>query len=164
MDVERLHTLRHEVYRRDGSYKKDAVTVFDQLNHRAYFENFLDKSKKEFTIPENVQDILSACYYFMLLPLKEGDQVQYSVCNNEDNYQLIGLIQSRMFIRLPKIGEKEAFLLSPYAKLKGEKVDKGRVSAYFSCEKRRIPLFATVKGPVFTEVGIALVGIEQSAK
>jgi len=160
MDIEKLYTLRHEVYRRDGNYKKDAVTEFDQINHKANFKNFLDKSEKSFDIPDNVQDILSACYYFRLLALKVGARVEYYVCNNEDNYHFLGLIQSKMFIRLPKIGENEAFQLLPYAKLKDAKVDKGRVNAYFSCDKRRIPLFAVVKGPVFTEVAITLTKIE----
>ena len=35
MDVENLYTLRHEVYRREGRYKKDAVTDFDQAGHKA---------------------------------------------------------------------------------------------------------------------------------
>jgi len=160
MDIEKLHTLRHEVYRRDGSYKKDAITDFDQINHKAHFKNFLDKSEKHFDIPDNTQDILSACYYFRLLGLKVGDKVEYDVCSNEDNYRFLGLIQSKMFIRLPKIGENEAFQLLPYAKLQEKKVDKGRVSAYFSCDKKRTPLFAVVKGPVFTEVGITLTKIE----
>lgn len=163
VDVEKLYTLRHEVYRRDGSYKKDAITDFDQSGHKAYFKNFLDKSEKNFDIPAGVQDILSACYYFMLLPLKVGNKVEYYVCNNEKNYQFFGLVQSKALIRLPVFGRKavEAFLIEPYAKLKGKKVDKGNVRAYFSCEKRRIPLVATVKGPIFTEVSISLSKIER---
>jgi hypothetical protein len=162
VDAETIHTLRHEVYRRDGTYKKDAVTEFDQLNHKAYFKNFIDTSEKTFDIPAGIHDILSACYYFMLLPLKVGDRIEYYVCNNETNYQFLGLIRPKVLLRVPAFGkkEKEAFLMQPYAKLKGEKVDKGSVSAYFSCAKRRIPLLAIVKCPVFTEVTIALSKIE----
>ncbi|MFA5117226.1 MAG: DUF3108 domain-containing protein [Candidatus Omnitrophota bacterium] len=162
MDAENLYTLRHEVYRRDGSYCKDAITEFDQLNHKAYFKNLLDKSEKTFDIPEGVHDILSACYYFMLLPVNLSDTVEYYVCNNEQNYHFSGLIESKARIRLPVFGKtaKEAFLIQPYARLKGKKVDKGRVMAYFSCDKRRIPLVAVVKGPVFTEVTISLAKIE----
>ena len=58
----------------------------------------------------------------------------------------------------------EAILLEPYAQLKGKKVDKGRVSAYFSADKRRLPLMATVKGPIFSEVTISLVKIEEKAE
>lgn len=162
MDVEKFYTLHHEVYRRDGSYRKDAVTEFDQLNHKAYFKNFIDKSEKVFDIPLNVHDVLSACYYFMVLPLKLGGGVNYYVCNNESNYQFFGFVRSKATIRLPAMGKKrwEAILLEPYAQLKGKKVDKGRVSAYFSTDKRRIPLMATVKGPIFSEVTISLVKIE----
>ena len=162
MDVEKLYTLRHEVYRREGDYKKDAITDFDQANHKAYFKNFIDKSERSFDIPSGVHDTLSAFYYFMLLPLKVGDRLEYYVCNNEKNYQLFGIIQQKVLIRLPKLGgeEKEAFLMQPFAKLHGEKVDKGNVNAYFSCEKRRLLLLAILEGPVFTKVTISLSKIE----
>jgi hypothetical protein len=162
LDVEKLYTLHHEVYRRDGSYRKDAVTEFDQINHKAYFKNFIDNSEKIFDIPIGTHDILSACYYFMVLPLKLGGGVNYYVCNNENNYHFYGFVRSKATIKLPALAKekREAILLEPYAKLKGKKVDKGRVSAYFSADKRRLPLMATVKGPIFTEVTISLVKIE----
>ena len=37
MDVETLYTLRHEVSRRDGGYRKSAITDFDQANQKAPF-------------------------------------------------------------------------------------------------------------------------------
>lgn len=63
MDKERLCTLRHEVYRKEGRYKKDAITDFDQVNRKARFRNLLDKTEKEYDIPEGVHDFLSAYYY-----------------------------------------------------------------------------------------------------
>ena len=166
LDVEKLCSLRHEVYRRDGKYRKDAITEFDQANHKAYFKNFIDNSEKIFDIPVGVHDTLSACYYFMVLPLKLGGGVEYYVCNNESNYHFYGFVRSKATIRLPAMGKKkwEAILLEPYAQLKGKKVDKGRVSAYFSADKRRLPLMATVKGPIFSEVTISLVKIEEKAE
>jgi hypothetical protein len=162
MDSEKLYTLRSEVYRKEGKYRKDAVIEFDQENHKAHFKNFVDNTEKDFEIPLAAHDILSAYYHLMLLPLKLGDRVQYYVTNNEKNYQFVGFIHSKVSIRMPVLGKKEteAFLLLPNAKLKGEALEKGSASAYFSCEKRRIPLLATVKGPVFTEVSIYLSKIE----
>lgn len=156
MDVEKLYTLRHEVYRREGKFKKDAITEFDQENHKAKFKNFMDNSEKTFDIPVGVQDTLSALYYFMLIPLKGGDKTEFSVSSNEANYQLLGVVESRAFIKTPGLGEKRAFLIQPYAKLKGEKVEKGNLKAYFSCDKRRLPLLAILQGPVFTEVSLIL--------
>jgi hypothetical protein len=63
---------------------------------------------------------------------------------------------------LPTLGNNqyEAYFLQPYANLKGKKVDKGSVSAYFNSQERRILLLARIKGPVFTEVTISLSKIE----
>jgi hypothetical protein len=164
MDVEKLCSLRHEVYRSEGNYKKDAATDFDHENKKAHFKNYLDKSEKTFDIPSGVQDTLSACYYFMLLPLKEGDRIEYTVCNNEENYQLIGVVESKAFIKTVPFGEKQAFHVQPYARLKGEKVEKGNLRAYFGCDKRRLPLLGVLKGPVFTEVTIALIKAEYKSQ
>jgi len=161
MDVEGLYTLRHEVNRREGRYKKDAVTNFDQERHVANFENFLDGSKKTFKIPEGVQDTLSASYYFRLLPIEVGKKIDYKVCNNESNYNLFGLVRTKKFVRLPRIGRKAAFHIQPYAKvITGSKVKRGRVSGYFSCDKYRIPLLAVVEAPVLTKVTVSLYKIE----
>ncbi len=163
LDVEKLHTLRQEVYRRDGKYKKDAITEFDQEKHKARFKNFIDNSEKDFDIPENVLDALSALYYFMVLPLKGGDKIELAVCNNESNYQLLGVVESRAFIKTPGTGQKRAFLIQPYAKLEGEKVEKGNLKAYFSCDKKRILLLAVLQGPIFTEVSVVLSQIDNPA-
>lgn len=162
MDVETLYTLRHEVFRRDGNYKKNAITEFDQTNQKAYYKNFIDKSEKNFDIPIGVHDVLSAYYSFMLLPLRIGDKIDFYVSNNEKNYQSYCLVQSKALVRLPAFGKKEyeAFLIQPYARFRGAKVDKGNVYAYFSCDKRRLLLLAKIKGPIFTEVTIYLSKIE----
>ncbi len=162
MDVETLYTLRHEVSRSDGTYKKSAITEFDQANQKAYYRNFVDKSEKNFNIPIGVHDVLSAYYSLRLLPLKIGDKIEFYVSNNEKNYQSFCRIQPKVLIKLPAFGKKEfeAFLIQPYANFRGAKVDKGNVNAYCSCEKRRLLLLAKVKGPIFTEVTIYLSKIE----
>jgi hypothetical protein len=160
MDVKGLHTLRHEVYRREGRYKKDAVTDFNQITHRAYFKNLLDGSEKEFDIPPNAQDTLSACYYFRLLPVEIGKRIEYAVCNNESIYQLFGAIKSKDFIKIPGLGKRATFYMQPYAKLKDKKVRKGRVSGYFSVDSKRLPLLAVVQASMFTEVTASLSKIE----
>jgi hypothetical protein len=156
MDVEKLYTLRQEVYRREGSYRKDAITEFDQINHKAYFKNWVDKSEKVIDIPEGVQDTLSACYYFMMLPLKVGDKIDYFVYNSETTYQLIGVVEEKVFIKTAALGLKESFRMQPYVRLDGQKVQKGDLSAYFSCDKRRLPLMGKIKGVIFTEAVFTL--------
>jgi len=160
LDVENLYTLRHEVYRREGRHRKDAITDFDQENHRAHFRSLTDKSEKNFDVPPGVQDTLSASYFFMLLPLEVGKRLEYPVCNNEKNYQLFVETQRKRRISVPAMKRKEAFYVQPYAKLKGKDVRKGRVSGYFSADERKIPLLAIVKAPVFTKVTAYLIDID----
>ena len=152
VDTENLYTLRHEVYRREGRYKKDAVTDFDQVAHKAYFKNFLDKSEKTIDIPPAVQDPVSMAYFFRTVPLEIGQKKEFCVYNNEATYLLYGVADRKDFVRIPKRGPQEAFHIQPYAKLKGQLVKKGKASGYFSCDEKRIPLIGIVKGPVFTEV------------
>lgn len=162
MDKEKLYTLRHEVYRKEGRYKKDAITEFDQINRKAHFRNLLDKTEKVFDIPEGVHDFLSAYYYCRLLPLKAGDKLRYSVSNNEKNYQVIILVKSKATIKLNSLGEKKALLIQPYALLKGEKIKEGSAKGYYSCEGSKMLLGAIVTAPVFTKVTAFLSKVESS--
>jgi hypothetical protein len=158
MDTERLYTLRHEVYRREGRYKKDAVTDFDQAAGMAYFVNFLDGSKKTVKIPPGVQDSLTAAYYFRMIPVELGRKVEFKVYNNERVYDLFGVADDMRFIRLSRLGRRAAFHIQPYARLEGDVVKRGRASGYFSCDSKRVPLAVSVRGPVFTEVTGYLAG------
>ena len=160
MDIESLYTLRHEVYRREGRYKKDAITDFDHKNKKAYYQHLPGDLIETIDIPYGVQDTLSACYYFRLLSLNVGDKIEYSVYNNEKIYQLFGAIEAKDYIRLPRLGKKAAFYIQPYAQIEGEQVKKGRVGGYFSADSRRIPLLAVVQAPMFTEVTASLDSIE----
>lgn len=152
MDAQHFYTVRHEVYRREGRYKKDAITDFDNNSKKAHFKNLIDKSEKVFDIPYGVQDTLSACYYFRLLPIQVGKKIEYAVYNNEKVYQLFGIIESKGYIRLPRVGKKPAFYIQPYAQIEGEQVKKGKASGYFSVDSKRLPLLAVVQAPMFTEV------------
>jgi hypothetical protein len=152
LDVEGLYTVRHEVYRRDGSYRKDAVTDFDQIKHKAYFKNLLDRSEKVIDVPFGTQDPVSMIYYFRLVPIEEGRRKEFFVYNNESVYQLYGDIGRKESVRIPHLGMREAFKVHPYAILNGAIVKKGKARIYFSCDDKQIPIKAVAKGPIFTSV------------
>lgn len=152
MDVKELYTLRHETYRKEGHYKKDSITNFDQVNHKAYFKHLVNKSEKVIDLPPGTQDPVSMAYYFRLVPIRVGEKKEFFVYNNESVYNFYVVIDKKVFKSFPYVGMKEAFHIQPYAKLKGEVVRKGKAHGYFSCEKWRVPLMAIVRGPVFTQV------------
>jgi hypothetical protein len=146
------------VKRREGRYKKDAITVFDQENHKALFENLLDKSKKVFDIPPDARDPLAAIYYFRTLDLKVGDEVHYKIVNNENVYDLYASIRDKCFIKIGKSAAFEAFYIEPAAYLNGELVKKGVASGYMSADSARIPLYGIVRAPLFTRITASLWG------
>ena len=160
MDIENFYTLRHEVYRREGRYKKDAITDFDHENKKAYYQHLPGDSIKTIDIPYGIQDTLSACYYFRLLQVDIGKKIEYAVYNNEKIYQLYGIVEAKDYVRLPRLGRKAAFYIQPYAQIEGEEVKKGRVSGYFSTDSKRLPLLAVVQAPMLTEVTASLDSIE----
>jgi hypothetical protein len=162
MDVENLCTLRHEVHRREGGFEKDCRTDFDQVNHKAYYVNLESGEKKEFEIPLHVQDTVTASYYFSLLPLKIGERVEYQVCNNERNYRLLAIAGNRGRLkRADTQGESEVFAVEPLAELHGQRVEKGKVSLYYSWDSRRLPVFAVIRAPIVTSVTISLASVER---
>jgi hypothetical protein len=160
MDVDTLATLRHEVYRREGRYKKDAATDFDHAAGTAHFKNFLDKSEKTIPIPADVRDPVSMAYFFRTVPLGLGAQQEFHVYNNEDTYLLCGIADRKRKIRTPALGMTEAFHIQPYAMLKGKPVRKGTASMYITCAGRRIPVTGSVRAPLFTEVTGYLEAVE----
>ena len=156
VDTQKFMSLKHVVRRSEGRYRKNAEVIFDYGKKKAYFTNFRDGSKKVFDIPGPVQDTLSAAYYFRVMDLKAGQNFSYKVVNNEQIYELFGAIGKKVFIT---VGHKvyEAFYAEPYARLRGQRVEKGKASGYFSCDRLRIPLYGTVKAPLFTRVTAILV-------
>jgi hypothetical protein len=152
VDKEQLRTLRHEVYRREGKYKKDAITVFDHAKGKAYFRNLLDKTEKVFDIPEGVHDFLSAQYFFRSLPLKVGDKIRYTVSTNEKNYQVVVMVKSQAAVKLGALGEKKALLIQPFVVEKGKELKGGSARGYYSLEGSRPLLGVIITAPVFTKI------------
>jgi len=160
IDKEKFYTLRHEVYRREGKYKKDAITDFDQVNGKAHFRNLLDKTEKVFDIPTKVQDFLSAYYLCRFIPFKKaGDRVRCNISNNENNYQVVVFVKSESHITLVS-GKKKALLVQPYILLGGEKIKEGSALGYYACDDSHLFLGAILTASVFTRITAYLTSVE----
>lgn len=160
LDAEEFHTLRHEVHRREGHYKKDAVTDFDQNAHKAYFKSLTDGSEKVYDVPPNVQDTVTASYYSRFLPLGPNRIFTLRVANSEQNYALY--LRVHAFERRTFAGKvREVFKFQPYARQNGRRIREGRVSGYISADSVREPLLVVIKAPVFTSIAAWLVKVER---
>lgn len=157
MDVENLCSLRHEVNRKEGFYRKQAYTDFYPEQNSAYFKNLLDGSEKTFEIPANTQDTLTAFYYLRTLNIKLGDTVTYNIINSEKNYTIYGNIVKKEFIKIKKLGTFDAFLIKPKAEIEGKETTRGSAIGYFSADNRRLPLVSTLKSYLFTKIVVTLI-------
>jgi hypothetical protein len=156
MDVENLHVLRQEVYRREGNYKKDAVVDFDHENGKAYFKHLLNGDEKVIDIPYGVQDAVTANYIVRTLPWGVGDTVRFQVYVDEKVYDFVGLIPQTTSLNVAKMGRLEAFVFEPYAVLEGEVVKKGKATGYFHTGGLKRPLRGVVNTPIFGKASITL--------
>jgi len=166
IDKQKFITRRYESVIREGRYKKDLVVDYDFKNRVAIFKNLKDGSVKKCPIEKDARDPICASYYFRTLPLKVGDEINVNVNLNEKNYEIIGVIEDRANVRIPKIGTYDAFLLRPYAMLGGKRQKRGKTWGYISSDKKRIPLYLAVKVleiPWIGAVTATLTGIEYVA-
>jgi len=161
MDVKNLCTLRHEVNRKEGFYRKSAYTDFYQDKQYAYFKNLLDGSEKTFDIPEKAQDTLTAFYYLRTVNFKLGDTITYNVVNSEKNYKIFGQVAKKEFVKIKTLGTFEAFLINPSAELNGKKTTRGSAIGYFSADSNRLPLISIIRSYLFTKIVVTLIDFHE---
>lgn len=149
MDAEKFRVLYFEETRREGKYRKDAVVEFDYDAGKAYFYNDEDKTRKVIDIPDQVHDILTANYYARLIPWNVGDTHEFKIYNSEKIYDYIGMVKDQKRIKTKNLGKRLSYILQPYAFVEGEKVKKGKITAFFDAGPSRVPLQGFVKTPIF---------------
>ncbi len=156
MELDPPRVVYFEESRKEGKYRKEAVVEFDYDKGEAYFYNDVDKSRKTIVIPHQVHDILTANYYARMIPWRVGDTHEFKIYNSEKIYDYIGLIEKQKTINARKYGQRSSFVLQPYAFVDGEKVKKGKITAYFDSGMTRIPLQGLVKTPIFGKAAFFL--------
>jgi hypothetical protein len=162
--VDDFRSLRQEVNRREGRYRKHAVVEYDHENQIAHFANYTDKSVKSFPIPKGVRDGLGAVYYFRTRPLKLKDQYNFDVVVSEQVYDFYCDVTEHKRLKVPHLGKREAIKIHPYGFVDGKQVKDGTMQSYFSTGKTKIPFYAIIKAPMFTKATATLKDVSYSAK
>ena len=160
VDCENISTLKSETQRREGWRLKKDETVFDRLNHKAYYNDLLKNRQTVVELPEETRDVLAAAYYFRTIDLKVGDTINYNILLNGKIYPLYAPIKKKEFLIVSNFRTFETFLAEPYVTREGKIDQRARVTAYFSADQNRWPVYISLKGPVFTQIKIFLQVIE----
>lgn len=161
IDVEGLYPVRFEKKQREGGYRSDEYTDFDQKKGKARYFSRLNHSKKEYNIPKNVQDPLSCLYYFRLQDADIGSSIFVNVIADEKNYLLEAKLNKKGFVNITGVGEWEAFMVEPIPWFQGKIKRKAKATMWLSADEKRIPLLMVTRGiPFIGTVTITLQKIE----
>jgi hypothetical protein len=154
IDKDTLCSLRFEKYQKEGKYQSEEVVVFDQDNHKGYYESILNKTKKEFTIPANVHDLVSAFYYFRTLDVKPNSKVILDVNADERNWKVNMFVKEAQELEILRHGVHKVVCVEPKAPFKGVISKRGKVWIYFSVDEERVPVFIKIRIPFGFVVGV----------
>jgi hypothetical protein len=147
--IDTLNIIPHQSYRHieEGKYRKHERVIFDHVGKNAHMRLYDRENKelvesKDFTIPANVQDIVSGFYFLRTLDLKKykaGETVTLTGFFDKEiyNIKLIFIGREKLSTNL---GEFETFVFSPV--MPKNKIFRGSqpVTVWVSNDKNKIPL------------------------
>ena len=147
LDCETLQPLRFEKYQREGRYRADELVTFDYAASTATYRSLLNQSVKEIRLTSDVQDLISALYWFRRQPLQPHTTVSLNLYSDEKLYHTDIQIGEFLMLELLKRGTFPCLVVEPKASFKGLLVKRGRLWAYVTLDERRLPLLVKITTP-----------------
>ncbi len=151
IDVEAIAPWRFEQHIREGTYRRDFVADFDQINHSA------KTSEGSYTIPEYVHDILSAFYFARTIDFsgyKPGDGVVLSNFYKDKSHELKVNFLGRQELEV-EAGTFNTIVVEPLVKEGGLFKSEGRIVIWLTDDELKIPVRVNTKviiGSIDTEL------------
>ena len=151
VDVETMAPWRFEQHIREGSYRRDFVADFDQINGLAR------TSEGVYQVPEYVHDIMSAFYYARTLDfskIQPGDGVTLHNFYKDKSYELQVKVLGRQELEVVA-GTFNTIVVEPLVKEGGLFKSEGRIVVWLTDDDRKIPARVNTKviiGSIDTEL------------
>ncbi|MBI4597954.1 MAG: DUF3108 domain-containing protein [Candidatus Omnitrophica bacterium] len=147
LDAETLQPLRFVKHQREGHYRADEVVTFDHHRHLARYESLLNGSVKEIALPDRMQDIISALYWFRAQLIQAPQTLMVDIYSDEKMFQTSVTVQSPARLELLKRGTFSCFMVEPKASFKGLLVKRARLWAHVTADRYRLPLLVKATTP-----------------
>ncbi len=155
VDAEKFRSLEFRKTLKEGRYRADEKIRYDYAAHKGYYESLWNKSKKELVLDgDGAQDILSAFYWFRSQEAAVGTSLKNTVNSEEKNWDLEIRVLSRQTKEIRGRGSFDTILIEPRTHLKGILYQRGRALVYFTTDRRRLPVWITLKTPFGPVVGV----------
>ena len=126
----------------EGGYTKDKEILFDQTSKKATVKDYKHNTEKQFTINNNVQDMLSTLYYLRsqnLTKMKSGDEITLSMFFDQTNYKFKLRLLGREVIRT-KFGKVAAIKFRPIVQSGRVFKEDESLTVWVSDDENKIPL------------------------
>lgn len=141
MDVYQLFTRRFTKSLEEGNYRANQEINFDHVNGIATYHN-----GKEYEIPPNVQDVLSAFYYTRCLDLEVGSEIAIETHADRKNYPLLVQVLRKETVEVPA-GTFDCLVVEPVLQSTGIFKQKGKLTVWLTDDDNKIPVL--MKSKVF---------------
>jgi hypothetical protein len=150
MDVHELYSHRFDKHLREGKFKADISTIFDQESHLAIYNN----SQDTFSVAEYVQDVLSAFYFIRTQDLKVGKSLFVDNHTDKKNYPLEVKVLKKERVKVPA-GTFDCVVVEPILKASGIFKQKGSLTVWLTDDEIKMPVLMKSKviiGSISTEL------------
>jgi hypothetical protein len=147
MDAQTLQPVRFEKYQREGHYRADEIVTFNYTTGMATYRSLLNHSTKDIAISPNVQDLISALYWFRAQPMRPDTSIPARLYSDEKVYETNIQLGRVLPLELLKRGTFSCVMAEPHASFKGLLVKRGRLWAYLTADAYRLPLLVKVTTP-----------------
>ncbi len=140
VDKEGLFPWKFEKHLREGKFRRDRFTEFDQTRQIATLK------KDTIDVPPYVQDILSRFYYVRILPLEVGKHFDIENLTDRKVYPLRILVHKKETVKVPA-GRFKCIVVEPVLRGEGLFNQKGRLMIWLTDDVRKMPVM--MKSEVF---------------
>jgi len=126
----------------EGGYTKDKEILFDHRSKKAIVKDYKRKTENEYTINNNVQDMLSTLYYLRsqdLSKMKAGDEIKLTMFFDQTNYNFKLRLLGREVIRT-KFGKVATIKLRPIVQSGRVFKENESLTVWISDDDNKIPL------------------------
>jgi len=151
IDTETLAPWKFEQHIREGTYKRDFIAEFDQVNLIA------TTTEGNYPIPEYVHDIMSAFYFARAMDFsqfKPGDGIVLNNFYKDKSHELKVNFLGRQQLEV-EAGTFKTLVVEPLVKEGGLFKSEGRIVIWLSDDERKIPVRVNTKviiGSIDTEL------------
>lgn len=147
VDAKELYSLEFSKTVSEGRYRADERIVYDYTAKKGFYESMHNKTKKEFPLPEKVNDFLSMFFWARLQPWQVGKSIHTVVNDDEKNWDLELDIQKTEAKEIKGGRIVDVAVIEPKTRMKGILYSRGRAWVHFSVDSQRKPVFILIQTP-----------------